>query len=204
MAANDTSNELARVPKRVPRELVALLLAILLFAAQEAAQSLIGPDSPLAWLRAGVFFVATLAFIALALVLRRYLAAWIVAAGIAMNFLPMAAHGGLMPIAYEVIRDSGAFPEVTEEWIGRQAENSKDIVLWRRDVRFYFFSDRFFLDVPGYRPNIYSLGDFIAFAGVAVAAFEAAAFVALGRPPLELALRRVRTGTARSRESSPA
>jgi|GEM_PF-1222268 len=203
MGANGTNVELAR-PRVRSRELGALGAALILYILQDVAISAVGPDSPLAWLRAGVFFVATLAFIALALVLRRYLAAWIVAAGIAMNFLPMAAHGGLMPIAYEVIRDSGAFPEVTEEWIGRQVENSKDIVLWRKDVRFYFFSDRFFLDVPGYRPNIYSLGDFVAFAGVAVAALEAAAFVALGRPPLELALSRVRARTPRSRESSPA
>ncbi len=190
MPANDASTELAS--RKLPRELGALLLAVALYLLQDVAISHIPPGSSLAWLRAATFFVATLCFIALALVLRRYLAAWVVAAGIAMNFLPMAAHGGLMPIAYEVIRDSGAFPQVTEEWIGRQVENSKDIVLWRDDVRFYFFSDRFFLEVPGYGPNIYSLGDFVAFSGVALGLLEGAAFVLLGSPPLELALARLR------------
>lgn len=167
--------------RALPREPLALLAAVLLFIGQETAQTVIGPGSQLSWLRASTFFVTTLGFILAALLLRRYLAAWVVATGVAMNFLPMAAHGGLMPVAYEVIESSGAFPEITPALIGSQLENSKDIVLWARDVRFSFFSDRFFLTVPGYGPNIYSLGDFVAFSGVALGVLELALYAATGR-----------------------
>ncbi len=174
------------------RELLALVSAIGLFTLQESAQTRIGPDSSLAWLRAAAFLAATILFIALALVLRRYVAAWVVAAGILMNFIPMAAHGGLMPIAYEVIAATGEFPEVTPAAIGSQVENSKDIVLWREDVRFFFLSDRFFVSVPGYGPNIYSLGDFVAFGGVALGVVELAFYTATGRLPLTAAARSLR------------
>jgi len=185
MNANDAVWGLAGV-RRLPREPLALLGAVALFLLQDLAISRIGPESDAAWLRAAAFFVATLLFVALALVLRRYAAAWVVAAGILMNFIPMAAHGGLMPIAYEVIEASGAFPEITEDAIGSQVENSKDIVLRRDDVRFYALSDRFFVTVPGYGPNIYSLGDFVAFGGVALGVGELAFYAATGRLPLAL------------------
>lgn len=185
----------------MPREPLALLGALLLFLLQDLAISRVGPDSSLAWLRAAAFFAATLLFIALALVLRRYVAAWVVAAGILMNFIPMAAHGGLMPIAYEVIAATGEFPEVTPAAIGSQVENSKDIVLWREDVRFFFLSDRFLVSVPGYGPNIYSLGDFVAFGGVALGVVELAFYAATGRLPLAAAARPLRRLPKRSPSS---
>lgn len=188
--------------RSLPREPSVLLVALILYVGQEAAQSLIGPGSQLAWLRAGTFFVTTLGFILAALLLRRYLAAWVVAAGITMNFLPMAAHGGLMPIAYEVIESTGAFPEISPDLIGSQLENSKDVVLWERDVRFSFFSDRFFLTVPGYGPNIYSLGDFVAFSGVALGVFELALYAATGwRTPELLVAAAARLGRGSASES---
>lgn len=194
MVANDTGFGLGGRSERIPREPAALFGAVILFVVQDVAVSYIGPQSSLAWLRAVFFTGATVGFVALALVLRRYLAAWVVAAGIVLNFIPMAAHGGLMPIAYEVLAESGAFPVVTESSIGSQVENSKDIVLWREDVRFYALSDRFLVTVPGYGPNIYSLGDFVAFAGVGLGAIELLYFVLTGRRPFDRLVTSMRRG----------
>lgn len=138
-------------------------MAILL--AQQLAISNLGRDGVEANVRRGIFFATTPLLIGIALCFRRYAGAWLVAAGIFLNFLPIAAHGGLMPVSYTIVRDSGAFPEISEADIGRQLHNGKDILLRRRDIRFYALSDRYTVDAPLYGKNIYSLGDFVLFAG---------------------------------------
>lgn len=165
-----------RLTQSVWIEPAVLALAIALFVVQEVGISSISPDSEWAWLRRATFFATTPLFILVALHFRRFAGAWLIALGIAMNFAPMAAHGGNMPIAYEVIRDSGAFPQVTEADIGQQYENSKNIVLWKEDVRFEPLSDNMVATLPGYRTNIYSLGDIVIAVGVAIAAVEAVAY----------------------------
>ncbi len=155
-----------------------LVLAAAVFVVQEIGISFIGRDGSGAWLRAGIFLVTTAVLIGMALHFRRFVGAWVIAIGIGMNLVPMALHGGVMPVSYEVIEASGAFPEITREDIGTQAGNSKDVILERRDVRAYWLSDRYFLEIPGYGPNIYSAGDFVAFGGLVVAVVEAAAMAA--------------------------
>ncbi len=135
-------------------EPVWLSIALGLFVAQELAITLIDPDGSWSWFRRAAFFVVTPLFVLVALHFRRFLGAWIIAAGIAMNFLPMAAHGGNMPVAYETVVESGAFPDITEENIGGQIGNSKDIVLRREDIRLEPLSDRIVYTIPGYRLNI--------------------------------------------------
>ncbi|MGE5594693.1 MAG: DUF5317 family protein [Hyphomicrobiales bacterium] len=147
-----------------------LAAAAAAYALQEAGISHLHREGFEGDLRRICFFATTAAVVLLALHFRRYIGAWLIAAGILMNFAPMALHGGLMPVSYEVIADSGAFPEITPEDIGNQAANSKDIVLERADIQLEPLSDRYFLAVPGYGPNIFSLGDFVAFAGVLLAA----------------------------------
>jgi hypothetical protein len=159
-------------------EPILFAVAVSLFAVQDLAISRISPDGDLAWLRRTTFFVATPLVILVALHFRRFAGACLIALGIFMNFIPMAAHGGNMPVAYEVVRDSGNFPNVTEDQIGSQIENSKDVLLWKDDIRFEPLSDRIVFTIPGYRPNIYSPGDVVIFVGVLVAAIEAIALAA--------------------------
>ena len=123
--------------------------------------------------RRTLFFVSTVALVALALRFRRYWGAWLVAAGIVLNLVPMAAHAGAMPIDYEILESSGAFPEVTREDIGKQTNHGKDVVLERDDIHFFALSDRYVIDLPGYGTNVYSLGDFVLFAGVALLIVQA-------------------------------
>jgi len=173
---------LSRFARSITRagEPVWFAVAVAVYAIQEFGISHLGQDGGEAVLRRILFFTTTAVVVGLAFRLRRYVGAWLIAIGILMNVLPMAAHGGLMPVAFEVIEESGAFPEITEEDIGRQVPNSKDIVLYRDDIHFELLSDRFFLEVPGYGPNIYSAGDFVAFAGLALAAVQI--IVGLFRP----------------------
>jgi hypothetical protein len=163
---------LARPPRWGVRELPWLGGAVAIFIAQRIGVSLLDQGGWQADLRRAIFFSTTFLLIALALHFRYYLGAWFIAAGIAMNFIPMASHGGLMPVSYELIAESGEFPQITEADIGQQVENSKDIVLLREDINFEPLSDRYVLTLPLYRTNIYSLGDFVAFAGMGRAALQ--------------------------------
>ena len=146
--------------------------AIGLFALQQVSIAALPQNGVSDVVRRSVLLTATLVLVLLALQLRRLAGAWIVAFGVLLNFLPMAAHGGLMPIAFEVVEASGNFPAVTAESVGQSVGRSKDIVLLRKDIRFEWLADRYAIDVPGYHPNVYSLGDLILFVGLMVAATE--------------------------------
>src|SRR6185295_20205506 len=135
-------------------------------AAQRMALTHLGQDGFAGDARRSVYFLTTAIVLALCFGFRRYVGAWVIALGIAMNFAPMAMHGGLMPVAYETVSESGAFPEITEASIGHQIPNSKDIVLERKDIRLELLADRFVLTAPAYGTNVYSLGDFVIFGGV--------------------------------------
>lgn len=143
-----------------------LSVAVALFALQQVAIRAFALDGAVGGLRRVIFFTTTLALALLALRFRRYLGAWLIAAGIVLNLVPMASHGGLMPVSYRVVHESGAFPEITEANLGKQLGNGKDILLRDDEIRFEPLSDRYTLDLPLYGTNIYSLGDFVLFAGV--------------------------------------
>jgi hypothetical protein len=145
-----------------------------MFAAQQLANRLLGAATFEDAVRRTVFLGTTVLLCAMALHFRRVLGAWLVAAGIALNLIPMAAHGGLMPIAIETIEASGHFSHISEEDIGQPIARSKDIVLHREDVRFAALSDRYVVTIPGYGPNIYSLGDFVLATGLALAVVQLA------------------------------
>lgn len=155
-------------------DLAFLGVAIVLFAVQQVAIRAFALDGAIGGLRRAIFFGTTIALALLALRFRRFLGAWFIAAGILLNLVPMASHGGLMPVSYRVVHESGAFPEITEADLGRQLGNGKDILLRDDDIRFELLSDRYTLDLPVYGTNIYSLGDFVLFAGVGLVLIQAA------------------------------
>jgi hypothetical protein len=166
----DSGNRLfARATSPGAGEAICLGAAAALYLAQEVGISHLGREGIAGDLRRAVFFTTTLLLIGLALCLRRYVGAWLIAAGITLNFIPMAMHGGLMPVAYETVAESGAFPRVSEGTIGHQVGNSKDIVLRRADIELEPLTDRYVVTVPVYGTNIYSPGDFVVFGGVALA-----------------------------------
>lgn len=161
--------------------------AALLFVLQQLAIRTFPTDGVAGGVRRVLFFGTTVILVALALHFRRFIGAWLVAAGIVMNLIPMAAHGGSMPIDYEILAESGVF-DVTRDDIGKQSNAGKDIVLEREDIHFFALSDRYVVDLPLYGTNIYSLGDFVLFAGLGLIVVQALASLVIphkqeeGRP----------------------
>ena len=147
--------------------------AAAVFLAQQLAISYLGTSGVEGQFRRVFFFASTILLVLFALRFRRFWGAWLVAAGIVLNLVPMAAHGGSMPIDFAVIEESGAFPEVRREDIGRQTNHGKDVVLERDDIHFFALSDRYVVELPGYGANIYSLGDFVLFAAVGLILLQA-------------------------------
>lgn len=158
---------------------VVLAIAAIIFFAQQLAISNLSPGGASGTVRQVLFFSTTVILALLALKLRRFWGAWLVALGILLNLVPMAAHSGSMPIDYAILEKSGAFPEVTRDDIGKQTNHGKDVVLEREDIHFFALSDRYILDLPVYGPNIYSLGDFVLFAGVGLVIVQFAAMTVM-------------------------
>lgn len=158
---------------------VFLAIAVTLFALQQVAIRAFALDGAAGSLRRAIFLSTTVALALLALRFRRYLGAWLIAAGILLNLVPMASHGGLMPVSYRVVHESGAFPEITDADLGKQLGNGKDILLRDDEIRFEPLSDRYTLDLALYGTNIYSLGDFVLFAGVGLVILQVALAPAL-------------------------
>lgn len=160
-------------------DFIVLVLAAVIFLAQQLAISNLEPGGGEGTFRQVLFFSTTLALALLALHFRRYWGAWLVSLGIVLNLVPMAFHNGSMPIDYGIIERSGAFPEVTRGDIGEQTNHGKDVVLERDDIHFFALSDRYVVTLPVYGPNIYSLGDFVLFAGLGVVVVQAVGSAAL-------------------------
>ncbi len=167
----------ARLPRWQAGDATWLAAAVCVLAAQQVAVRGLGTYGGDALLRRGIFFVTTLGLVAMALHFRRFAGAWLVALGIALNLPPILAHGGLMPVSYETVEASGLVASLDESHIGQQISGSKDIILQQGDIHFPLLADQFIVSIPGYGPNIYSLGDFVLFAGVAIALGEALAFM---------------------------
>jgi hypothetical protein len=85
----------------------------------------------------------------------------VLAAGVLLNFLPIIANGGLMPITPETLEETGGVPKDAEtgEWVSK----TKDVLLEREDVRLYFLSDRLTSDLSPFRA--FSIGDVFLLAG---------------------------------------
>ncbi len=119
-------------------------------------------------LRRAIIVVSTALFAVLALRFRRYAGAWVVAAGIVLNLLPMSLHGGLMPVSYERVLDSGEFGFVSESQLGMALPRSKDVLLSEDDIHFAMLVDRHLVSLPGYGTHLVSLGDFVVVGGLAL------------------------------------
>jgi hypothetical protein len=79
--------------------------------------------------------------------------------GLGLNLLVIMANGGFMPITPEMVKQILPFTHINYDLYDRV---SKDIVLPISETYFWHLSDRFYIQLLGYRVA-YSLGDvFIA------------------------------------------
>jgi hypothetical protein len=119
-----------------------------------------------------LLFVATTGVvIVVAVHFRRYVGSWLIAVGVLMNLLPMLANGGMMPVSYEAVVESGNYPRITEASIGQQLDDSKGVVLRLEDIRFAVFADRHRI---GFFRAIFSSGDVVLLAGLVLVVVQAA------------------------------
>jgi hypothetical protein len=88
----------------------------------------------------------------------------VLALGVLLNFLPIIANGGLMPITPETLQKSGDVPEDAE--IGEWVSGTKDVLLERDDVHVYFLSDRLTSDLSPFRA--FSIGDVFLVGGALI------------------------------------
>ena len=94
----------------------------------------------------------------------------VAAVGVAMNLAVMLANGGLMPVAPETLQRAGR----TEAWKigdgspGTRLTQSKDVIRLPEETWFEPLADRFTTGLPGRLSIIFSLGDLVLLAGVAV------------------------------------
>ena len=87
----------------------------------------------------------------------------IIGIGLVLNFIPIAANGGLMPITPETL-ERGDFPRDVQ--VGEWVPNSKDVLLEKEDARLWQLGDRFVLDDFLGGTIAYSIGDVVIALGL--------------------------------------
>ena len=88
--------------------------------------------------------------------------------GFLLNLAVMSANGGLMPITLEdfnTIREPAA-----DLSVGQTPPSTKNVLLAEPDIRLGLLRDRFY--IAQLRANVYSVGDLVLLAGLAVFVIE--------------------------------
>ena len=95
----------------------------------------------------------------------------ILAIGFVLNTLAISVNGGLMPVSPENYgKISGEKAQVLE--LGQTPTGSKDVLMAASETRLKPLTDTLY--IPFFRPNIYSIGDIVLFAGLISFVLEAA------------------------------
>jgi hypothetical protein len=118
----------------------------------------LGDDVP----RRALFLLSYIILSGFVLLNLRRIGIAIIGIGLILNFLPIVANGGLMPVTPETLA-RGDFPEDVQ--LGEWVPGSKDVLLAEEDVRLGALGDRFVLD--SFAGTIaYSIGDVIIAVGL--------------------------------------
>lgn len=108
---------------------------------------------------------------------------WIASVGALMNLVVIAANGGAMPAAADLVRASGQLRLLALVEAGRYPTHS----LMGHGTRLPFLADRLFLPPPYPRPCVFSLGDIFITLGVALLVARGMGAFGWGRARPELA-----------------
>lgn len=168
--STDTS-AIQRAPApRVPARLVACTAAVLaVLLVQEGAVLTNGTD-----LAVRVLLPATMVgLLPLAWLGRKFVGAWVMAAGLLLNLTVIVANGGLMPIAPETVESVAGADELAKYETGQRLPGSKDILLLREDTRLQPLSDHVVVPLGGWSPKAVSPGDLTVALGIALIVAQA-------------------------------
>jgi hypothetical protein len=84
---------------------------------------------------------------------------WVIGAGLAANWIVMAANGGHMPVTYEALVAAGRAHLVESTMPGTLVFGTKDILLPLAETQLWPLSDIFVIPPPFPIPSVFSLGD---------------------------------------------
>ena len=91
----------------------------------------------------------------------------ILGVGLLLNFLPIVANGGLMPVTAENLARIDQLDRIEGRAEGDAIPRTKNVLKTKENTHFYVFSDRLVFDNPVYVP-ILSIGDLVIGAGLVV------------------------------------
>ena len=91
----------------------------------------------------------------------------IIGVGLLLNFLPIVANSGLMPVTAENLAKIGQLDRIEGRVDGDAIPRTKNVLKTKEDTHFYVLSDRLVFDNPAYVP-ILSIGDLVIGAGLVV------------------------------------
>lgn len=91
----------------------------------------------------------------------------ILGVGLLLNFLPIVANGGLMPVTAENLARIDQLDRIEGRAEGDAIPRTKNVLKTKEKTHFYVLSDRLVFDNPVYVP-ILSIGDLVIGAGLVV------------------------------------
>ena len=144
-------------------------LVILAFAIQAGTIPIISDPSALALKKAILGVTAAMLLLGI-LPNLRWWAFRLLGIGFLLNLAVMSANGGLMPITVE---DYNMIPEPAADLsVGQTPPGTKNVLLAEPDIRLGLLRDRIY--IAELRSNVYSVGDLVLLAGLAVFVIELA------------------------------
>jgi len=91
----------------------------------------------------------------------------ILGVGLLLNFLPIVANGGLMPVTAENLARIDQLDRIEGRAEGDAIPRTKNVLKTKENTHFYVLSDRLVFDNPAYVP-ILSIGDLVIGVGLVV------------------------------------
>jgi hypothetical protein len=92
----------------------------------------------------------------------------IMAMGLALNLVVMAANGGFMPISPETLSRAGLEHLASSLEVGAHVTNAKDVLLPREATRLWWLGDTLVMPLPSPLKAVFSVGDLLLAAGAVV------------------------------------
>ncbi len=102
---------------------------------------------------------------------RRRIGLLIIGLGLVLNFLPIVANGGLMPVAPEALAEIDQLHRIEGLDEGDAIANTKNLLKERENTRLWTLSDRLVWDNPVFF-RVFSIGDVVIGAGLIVTLAE--------------------------------